>query len=579
MVSFSDPRWLLALWALPLVMWLEWWAARGVRRRLALLVGERADHALLAGRLRSDRWVGAVFRIFALACLLAGAAGPEWGREVVRHGSTGSDVVLLLDVSASMDTRDVPPSRIDESRREALALLDRLGGSRVGVVAFAGDAVRLCPLTLDVSAARLVVEGISTGALSHPGTNLARGLRMALKVMPQGRREEQTIVLWTDGEDLAAEAQAAIDEVSRTGIRVFAVGVGTREGDVVPILDGDGRITDVKKDEQGNTVRSRLDEGLLRSLAQRSHGAYFSANRPGGELGRLLGAIDNLSRSSRRQRLVERPVPRFPLFAIVAALLLVFDLGRRKRGTKRGALAAPRPANHRAAAAALLAGSMLLPATVPAQTSWARGDRAFAKGDYARAESLYAARLKGRPNDDVRMNRATAAGLAGGSAGAERELQRLAGNLGRAGDAARYNVATLLAERRADAEALAALRRALEAKPADADARWNYEVVARRIEAQRRKDEQKQKQKSGGGGGEAPQPAQPQPAPQGPQPQPGPAAPSQQGPNANNKDTHGGAMTREQAERLLNALQDLSRAERQKRHPVRAVNERPGKDW
>ena len=580
MVSFSDPRWLLALWALPLVVLVEWWAARRVSRRVALLVGERGDHALLEGRLDHERFTGAALRIMALAAFLLGAAGPEWGREVVRRGSTGSDVVLLMDVSASMDTRDVPPSRIDEARREALAALDRLSGSRVGVVAFAGDAVRLCPLTLDVPAARLVVESMSTGVMSTPGTDLAKGLRMALKVMPQGRREEQAIIVWTDGEDLAAGGRSAIEDVVTTGIRVFAVGVGTREGDVIPVLDGGGRVTDVKRDEKGNAVRSRIDEGLLRTLAQRTHGAYFAANRPGGELGRLLGAIDNLARSGRKQRLVERPVPRFPWFAVLGLLLLAADRSRPKRRRERQAPAVALSHGRKSVAAVGLLLLFVLPDHALAQTAWARGDRAFAKGRFGAAESLYATRLKRRPNDDVRVNRATAAGLAGHAADAERELEKLGQSRGRAGDAARYNAGTLKAERRANEEALAALRKALEANPKDADARWNYEVVGKRIDEQRRKDEQ-QKRESGGGGGNEPKPSQPQPQPQpqGQQPQPAPKAPAQQGPTPPSPNAQGGGMTKEQADRLLNALQDLSRSEQQKRQAVRPANERKGKDW
>ena len=579
-MSFSDPRWLWVLWALPVMALFEWWAALRVRRRLRALIGERANHPLLEGRLGHERLAGAVLRVSALACLILGASGPEWGREVVRRGSTGSDVVLLLDASASMDTRDVPPSRMAEARREALAVLDRLAGSRVGVVAFAGDAVRLCPLTLDVPAARLVLEAMSSGALSTPGTDLGKGLRMALKVMPQGRREEQAIVVWTDGEDLEHGGKAAIEEVARSGIRVFAVGLGTSEGDVVPVLDASGSLTDVKRDEKGNTVRSRLDEGLLRALAQRTHGAYFSASRPGGELGRLLGAIENLARSSRRQRLVERPVPRFPLFAAVAALLLAYERVRRKRRRERASESIELHRGRRAVAAVVTGLVILAPGDARAQTAWARGDRAFALGRFAAAESLYTQRLKRGAPDAVRVNRATTMGLAGRTAAAERELERLAGGVGPPGDAARYNVGTLKAERRDDEAALAALRRALETNPNDADARWNYEVVARRIDAQRRKDDSQQpKPNSGGGGGQQPQPSQPQPQQQQPQASQTAPSPPQPGPPSQPQKSQGAGMTREQADRLLNALQDLARAEQQKKQPVRAVNEKRGRDW
>jgi len=477
-----------------------------------------------------------------------------------------------------MDSRDVAPSRIDEARREAIAVIDRLAGSRVAVVAFAGDAVRLCPLTLDVPAARLTVESLSTAALSAPGTDLGKALHAVLKVMPPGRRESQAIVLWTDGEDLEQGGRAAIDDVARTGIRVFTVGVGTREGDVVPVLDSDGHVTDVKRDESGAPVRSRLDEDLLRTLAQRTHGAYFAANRPGGELGRLLGAIDNLARTGRRQRLVERPVPRFPLLAGIAVLLLALDAARHKRRRARGGDAVPFNSRRDAAAAVLLACTLLAAAAAPAraQSAWERGNQAFAKGRWDAADSLYGLRLRRGGPDAVRVNRATARALAGRAEDGERELDRIGAAPGPAGGAARYNLGTLEAQRHADEDALAALLRTLVANPGDADARWNYEVVLRRIQKQQQQQQQKkpQQQRPNQGGGQQNQPSQPQPGQQQPQPAP---QPQQAPPQPSSAQQQG--MTKEQAERLLNALQELARSEQQKRQPVRAVQEKRGRDW
>ena len=569
-MSFSDARWLWALWALPALAGVELWALARTRWRLRALIGERPGHALLAQRDPRAAAIGVVLRIAAVACLVFGAAGPEWGREVVRRGITGSDVVLVMDVSASMDARDVPPSRIDEARREALAVLDRLEGSRVGVVGFAGDAVRLCPLTTDLAAARLVLEAVSSGSLSTPGSDLGKGLTVALRAMPAGRRDEQAIVLWTDGEDLEQGARRVIENVVRTGVRVFAVGVGTREGDVVPVLDPDGHVTDIKRDERGIAVRSRVDEGLLRALSQRTRGAYFAANRPGGELGRLLGAIQGLARAGRSQRLTERPVPRFPLFAALGALLVAVERSRRRRRPDRE----PKTPLHseRAAAAAALAVLLLIPAGARAQSAWARGDRAFAKGSYARAESLYAVRLRRGGPDAVRVNHATARALAGHAEDAEHELEELATRDGPAATTAGYNLGTVRAERRADTQALDALRRALERNPGDADARWNYEVVMRRQQSPKAPEPKPSK---GGGGGGSPEPSQPQPRGQSPTPQNAPAAPSPSPPQPGPRE----GMTREQADRLLNALQEMSRADQQKRRTVAAVQEKRGKDW
>lgn len=589
MIAFSDPRWLWALAALPVLFLLEWRAARRAERGLAALAGARPDHPLLAQRRPGGRRVGLALRLAAFALLALGAAGPEWGRELVRRAATGSDVLLMVDVSASMDVRDVAPSRMDEAKREALAVLGRLEGGRVGVVAFAGDAVRLCPLTQDLGAVRLVIESLSTASISQPGTDLGRALRRARNVLPPGRREEQAIVLWTDGEDLERGYEEAADELARTGIRVFAVGVGTPTGDVVPVLDDQGRATDVKRDEAGNAVRSRLDEARLRSLGRRTGGGYFSASRPGGELPRLLSALGGLARSGRRVRVVERPVARFPLCAAGAALLLVGELARARRRRPGGARARAGAggAGRAVVAAATLAAALVLPRAAPAQSAWARGDRAFRDGRYAAAESLYALRARGGAPPALRLNRATAAGLAGRREEAEKALAPLQDAAGGAGGAARYNLGTFRAEGGAYDEALAALRAALERDPNDADARWNYEVALRR-KAERdragapRPDPDRPREEPDPGAGTPGQqdPRQPpQPQPQGGPPSAGGPQPPPQGGTPPPPSAGQPGMTREQAERLLGALQDLARADQQRQRQVRVLRERRGRDW
>jgi Ca-activated chloride channel family protein len=501
---------------------------------------------------------------------------------VVRRAATGSDVVLVLDVSASMDARDVAPSRLAEARREALGVLGSLAGSRVGVVAFAGDAVRLCPLTLDRGAVRLTLESLSSATVSEPGTDLGRGLRMVMRLMPSGRREEQGIVVWTDGEDLEGGARRAIDELAGSGIRVFTVGVGTPAGDVIPVLDDAGRAVDVKRDADGAVVRSRLDEGSLRALARRTRGGYFTAQRPGGELPRLLAALGSLARAGRGTRLVERPVARFPWCAGAAALLLAADLAVARR-RRAGAATPARRAAARAAAAIAAAAAGLALATAPAraQSDWALADRAFRAGRMAEAESLYARRAARGGPPAVRHDLALARARGGRAAEAERDWTALGGAGGRAGREARYALGTLLAEQGRDEEALAALRTALERDPGDEDARWNYEVVRRRIEEGRRRPPP-----SGGGDARpergqdaAPQPGPPQPqAQQQPRPQPQP----QSGPPAPPPPSGGGGMQgmdRAQADRLLNALQDLARLEQQRQRRVPVLRDRRGRDW
>jgi Ca-activated chloride channel family protein len=596
-MTFVEPRWLWALALLPLFALLDWWAAARAERALLALVGRRSPHPLLAERRAGTRRFGTLLRLAALASLIVGAAEPEWGREMVRRTASGSDVVLLIDVSTSMDARDVPPSRLDEARREALAVLDRLSGSRVAVVAFAGDAVRLCPLTQDLGAARLVVESLWSGSVSEPGSDLGRALALARKILPATRRDEQAIVLWSDGEDLEHGAENALESIVSAGIRVFAVGVGTPSGDVIPTLDDQGRAVDVKRDDAGNAVRSRLDERLMRTLGRKTRGAYFASSRPGGELPRLLSALGTLARSGRGERLVERPVARFPLCAALAVLLLVADLIRPRRHvladepvrvSGRGwrfrpfARASGSPGARAAAAgAAALIGLAVLAGTARAQSDWSRGNGAFRAGRFADAETLYASRAKrGRPPAPLRVNLATARALNAKVGPALAELKPLLDEKGEAGTVARYNSGTLLSEQRQYRDALALLRGAIERNPNDEDARWNYEITLRKM----REEQQRKKPPQSGGQKPEPAPSTPQsssggsqnPPPSGGQtPRPAPQGPAPPSPSGE----PGSRMTRQQAEQILNALQDLSKSQEQRQRRVRVLRERRGRDW
>lgn len=579
-MTFEHPLWLWGLLlVLPLAL-LEWRALRRTEQVVKKMLGPRPLSGLLVQRLPKRRLNASTLRLAAFLLAALGAAGPQWGREAVRRASQGSDLVMVVDVSASMQTRDVPPSRLEEARREAIALLGRLQGSRVGVVAFAGDAIRLCPLTLDPAAVRLTLETLEPGTVSEPGSDLGKALRTGLKLLPAGRRDEQAMVIWTDGEDLEGHAREAIAELKRAGLRVFVVGVGTPAGDVIPMIDVSGVTVDVKKDENGAIVRSRLDEGLLRELARSTNGQYFAASHSGGDLVRLTGALGNLARSRKGTRLVERPVARFPLLALLAAGAMVAFLAapRRRLAPRSASLMAP------ARAAALLL--LLAPWAVGearAQSAWARGDAAWKKKDYARAESLYVQRARqGRAPAELLANLASVrAEQASGDTVAEKALSRIASRSDRAGQLSGYNLGTLLGRRGETNRSLAELRRALERDPDDLDARWNYELMRKRLEDEQKKEQQRSRDPE-------PSPQDPKPDSQpdrgqgdaGKQPPPDPGQ-GQSTPQADAPPAPGmqQPMTKEQAERLLGSLGDLERLERKNGRPNRAQKEKRGKDW
>ncbi len=566
--------------------------ARYERRRTKVLA---AFAGRLAGRLaraeddrqRHVRWG---LRLAGLLALAIAAAGPRWGEEVVRMSARGSDLVFVFDTSKSMDARDVPPSRLEEARREALALLESAAGDRIGVVAFAGDAVALSPLTLDHSAIRLLIESLNTDALSTPGSDVGRGLRTALRVLPEEDAGQQAIVLFTDGEDLEGGVEEAVTQVARRGVRVFAVGVGTPAGDVIPLLDERGFQTGVKKGPDGEPVVSRLDAPALRSLARRTRGQYFAAPHPGGEIVRLRAALAGVGEGVREGRLGARPVERFAWFALAAWILLVASWllpERRTVGVFAGA-AGPRSRARSAGpgAAAILAVLASLCATSGAARAahpLVEGNRLYGAGDFRGAARVYQEALRQKPDDPALWTNLGAARYRiGDFKGAEEAFTRAQGARDR-GVAARagHGRGNALFRQERYREALDAYRSALEARPDDADARFNYELTLRKL---RPKEEKPNPQDAptpptpgagggGGGGGGASNPA-------GPPPQP---APSSAGGPAAPQDSRGaqggGAMSRAEAERILNALQDGERQARARQMRGRGMETPKEKDW
>ena len=613
-MNFEHPLRLLGLLLLVPLALLEWRALGRANRAVKLLLGQRPLPGLLLQLLPKQRVTALALRLSAVALLGLGAAGPQWGREAVRRQSQGSEVVFVVDVSASMETKDVPPSRMEEARHEAEALLGHLAGNRVGVVAFAGDAVRLCPLTLDQAAVRLTLQTIGPGTVSEPGTDLGKALRAGLKLLPAGHRDEQAMVVWTDGEDLEGHAREALSEVKSAGLRVLTVGVGTPAGDVIPISDVAGVTVDMKRDEHGEVVRSRLDEPLLRDIARATHGGYFAGSRSGGELLRLATALGSLARSRQGTRLVERPVARFPIFAMLASgALLAFLAAPKRRIVRRSAAltsarprraaaaartggsaatpqapAVPAPpgaaaATTSSAAAAVLALLVLLPGSARGQSAWARGDAAFRKGNYVRAESLYARRARlPSPPSALLANLAAARAQHAPIDSVENQLMRLASRPDRAGVMSGYNLGTLLGRRGDVDQALAELRRTIERDPSDPDARWNYEWL------RRQKDEASKSQSPKPNDSKPDDKQQPKPqdskagqGSQAPPDQPPPSGSQSQSPQAQAPPAPGTQqpMTRKQAEELLGSLGDLERLERKNGRQSHSPQQKRGKDW
>lgn len=329
-MSFARLDLLWLAFALPVLVVL---GVHGYVRRRRRAIRALGDSALLRrlGAVEVERTVTGRAVILALAAASLGlaAAGPQWGFRAVESQARSRNIVFAVDVSKSMLARDVTPDRLERQRLLTRRLLRELRGDRFGLVAFAGRAYILSPLTVDHGALELYIDALDPGIVSYGGSSLSAALRQAIDLVQgqPGAAGSRAIVLMTDGE-AHEESQAVLAEADRAaqaGIAVHTVGIGTREGDPVPNRDpGSGRVAGYMRDAAGDIVISRLNESLLRDVARRTGGRYVHIEEPGAT-DRLLAALRSLDQAVMQgDRQVQRK-ERFGWFVALALGLLVID--------------------------------------------------------------------------------------------------------------------------------------------------------------------------------------------------------------------------------------------------------------
>jgi Ca-activated chloride channel family protein len=291
-MRLEHPSLLAVAAALPLVALLFAHWERWRRRSLAQIAVASVRRDVMDGRPRP--FFRGVSTLAALALLAVAAAGPMSGFPSV--SKERRDIVVVLDTSLSMAAEDIRPSRMENARETVRALLSRVDGERVGVVAFAGRGVVQSPLTRDYAAVAMLTDSLVPGLLRQPGSNLADALLRAEGLFGQHEGRSRVVLLLTDGEEHEPEAGRLAARLARKGVRVFALGLGTPEGAPIPLRD-DSAITGYKTDRQGRTVTTRLNALLLSRLAGDTGGKFYRAAPDGHVVEPLLAALTSEGRS------------------------------------------------------------------------------------------------------------------------------------------------------------------------------------------------------------------------------------------------------------------------------------------
>jgi Ca-activated chloride channel family protein len=485
-ITWARPEWLWALAIVPLAALAVVWSLR--RRRLALETFAEADVRARTQSLPGGRWALRGFLlILGLAALCVAAAGPEWGVQSVTAPAVRQHVVFALDVSRSMLARDASPSRLDRSRLAVRQLLGGLPAAEAGLVVFAGEASLVVPLTRDHDALELYLASVGPDWISDPSTDLPNAVAVSLDAFGPEPGPGEAVVVLSDGEDQTGGVEAAVAVARERGVEVDAIGIGTESGARIPVDDG-------FLISEGVEVVTRLDPEPLQALASATGGAYVEISADPGDVGPVLARLHALDAQAAAGPAGERKADRYRWPLALALLCLGGEAALRLRD-RRGS---PRlePAIAALAAVLLLAmGQADSPRELYESGRYQEALLAWRHAD--RAGGADAADAYGRASAAYRMGEFREAAASWAVAARTAEAQDRSSEAWYNAGNARYRIAEQTeVERPSDSQrywdsAVDAYREALLRDPADRDAKHNLELALRKRE------------RSGGGGGGA----------------------------------------------------------------------------
>ena len=399
-IHFAQPWWLAAGLVLCLGAMLFLWISG--RKREESLQHFVAPHLL--GRLTCNvspvrRMIKNILVILGLACCFIALARPQYGSRWVEVKQKGIDILLAVDTSKSMMARDVRPNRLERAKLAIKDFVGRLDGDRVGLLPFAGSSFLMCPLTTDYEAVNSSLDAMDTSIIPKGGTDLAGAIKAAQSVL-SNEANNKILILVTDGENLQGDALKAANEAKKQKMIIYTVGVGTPEGELIPIPGrGKGKFL---QDNSGRFVTSKLDESMLTRIAETTGGIYV----PLGNMGQGFDTIYQqklmlVPKEEHDGRLRKLPIERFMWPLAAAILLLAFEFilsGRKPSWSFRIPFIKTAGRRKRRALAAVMV-ILVLKGLQPVSGCASEGEQHFAAGDFDKASNYYNKVLKKKPND------------------------------------------------------------------------------------------------------------------------------------------------------------------------------------
>ncbi len=324
MFRFAHPEYLNLLYLLPMLVAMFWYLGRNRKKLLQVFADKELHKTLFPTDSNLKRWTKFALILLALTCLVFAAANPQVGTKMQEVKQTGIDVFILLDVSNSMMAEDIKPNRLEKAKYQISNLINKLRGDRIGLIIFAGQAYVQIPLTTDYSAANLFLSAVDVNSVPSQGTAIAAALNLATASFDT-LSTQKVIIAITDGEDHEGDVEKAVENALSRDIKIYTIGLGSQGGVPIPIYNNGSQLVGFKKDREGNTVLTKLDEEVLKRIAIDGNGKYFRGTNYEDHLDKIYTELSELEQTEFGVKKVTDYEDRFYFFLIPALILLVLE--------------------------------------------------------------------------------------------------------------------------------------------------------------------------------------------------------------------------------------------------------------
>ena len=325
MFRFANPEYLIALWIIPVLIVLFVLFNRNRKRLLEKFADKEIHKFIMYSYSGAKSKFKFALILIVLSLLIIAFSNPQVGTKMQEVKQTGIDVYILLDVSRSMAAEDIKPNRLEKAKYQISNLIQKLRGDRIGLIVFSGEAYIQFPLTTDYSAANLFLSAVDFNSVPQPGTAIASAINMAVQSFDSAATDK-AIILITDGEDHEGDIDAAVEEAADKEIKIYTIGLGSPDGLPIPVYDNRGKQVGFKQDNTGQTVLTKLNESILKEIANNGNGKYYRGNNYEDYLDKIYNDLSTLEQAEFGVKKVTDYEDRFYYFLIPAIILLIIEL-------------------------------------------------------------------------------------------------------------------------------------------------------------------------------------------------------------------------------------------------------------